>query len=163
MRSLNNHGLKGLVLFTLMALTVAWGQENISITVTNSGLGLVRELRTLQINKGISVVHLEDIPAKIEPTSVLIESIKKSFTVLEQNYEYDLIDVSKVLSKSIGQQVIIIHPDLGTIIGQLLSARGSNLMVLDKDDNLQIIPRSDQLRIYFKDYSQNKDNFILRP
>jgi len=163
MRSLNNRKFKRVVILGFLAFSIAWGQENITITVTNSGLGLVRELRTLQMNKGTSVVHLEDIPAKIEPKSVLIESIKKSFTVLEQNYEYDLIDVGKVLNKSIGQEVSIVHPELGTIIGQLLSASGSNLMVLDKDDNLQIIPRSDQLKIYFKDYSQNKDNFILRP
>ena len=163
MRNSNKLFSAGAVLLALLLVSISWAQENLSITVTNSGMGLVRELRSLDLQKGVSTVYLEDIPSKIEPTSLLIESSKKSFVVLEQNYEYDLIDVSKVLNKSLGQEVTIVHPDLGTVIGKLLSAGGSNLMLLDMDDNLQIIPRSDQLKIYFKEYSKNKDSFVLRP
>ena len=83
--------------------------------------------------------------------------------MLEQNYEYDLINSDKVLQKSINEQISISNTDGKTVHGKLLSASGGNIMILDQSDNLQIIPRNDKQTIFLADYSGRDDPFILKP
>ncbi len=134
-----------------------------AVTVTNSNVALVREARQLSLSKGAHQFDLTDIPSRIQPASVLVESPDKSFSVLEQNYEYDLVDVSKVLNKSLDQNIRVIHPELGEVRGKLISASGSALMLIDGDKRLQIIPRSDELKIFLDEYSEGANGFVTRP
>ena len=156
---------KILIAFLLLSASgrLLFAQQDVAITVTNSNIALVKEARRMNLQKGVQQIHLVDIPSGIRPASVLVESRNRAFDVLEQNYEYDLINVGKVLEKSLDQQVQLIHPELGAQSGKLLSAASDNLMLLDDDGSLQIIPRSDKLKIYLKDYSKQKNNFITRP
>lgn len=158
--------LSSYFIFLSIVLVVArfsQAQNAVAITVTNSDLGLIKETRLLELEEGVQLFNLEDIPSQIDPTSVLIESKGNSFNVFEQNYEYDLIDVDKVLTKSIDQEITIIHPDQGTISGRLLSASSENIILLDHQDNLQIIPRNAEQKIYLKDYTKKKSTFITKP
>ncbi len=134
-----------------------------AVTVTNSNVALIRETRQLTLNKGAHQFDLTDIPSQIQPASVLVESPDHSFTVLEQNYEYDLVNVSKVLNKSLDQNIRVVHPELGEVRGKLISASGSALMLIDADNRLQIIPRSDELKIFLDDYSEGANGFVTRP
>ena len=133
----------------LLCLMAMWlmAQSDLAITVTNQNLGLVHETRQIDLKKGLNDYLLTDIPQQIDATSVLIESLKKSFLVLEQNYEYDLINVDKVLAKSIDQQIWVVDPALGKISGTLLASNGRYLMLLDEQQQLQIIPRNDKQKV----------------
>jgi len=148
-------------LFVWAGLLLA--QSDLAVTVTNSNVALINERRSITLKKGIHTVNLTDIPSGIQPTSVLIESMDRAFNVLEQNYEYDLISVSKMLNKSIDQQILLVHPDLGKISGKLLSADSKYLMLLDHEDNLQIVPKSNNLKVALNGYSKRKTRFITRP
>lgn len=152
-----------LFILSINISTLCFAQEKITITVTNSDLGLVKEKRTLDLEHGVHTFNLEDIPTKIDPTSVLIESNDNTFNVIEQNFEYDLISVDKVLAKTINQDIMVVHPDQGTISGRLLSSSPANLILLDDQDNLQIVPRNKEQKIYLKDYSKKKSSFITKP
>jgi hypothetical protein len=163
MKNLNSRLISCVIIFTLIIISAGYSQEEIAITVTNSNLGLVKEQRNLDLKKGVHTINLEDIPSGIQPSSVLIESKDQAFTVLEQNYEYDLINVDKVLNKSLNQQIWLVHPEQGKISGELLSASSANLILIDDEDNLQIIPRNKEQKIYLKDYSQKKSSFITKP
>jgi len=157
--------MKNISKFALTALFTAATLLNAqtAVTVTNSNMGLVRETRQLKLNKGSHEFDLTDIPSQIQPASVLVESPEHSFSVLEQNYEYDLVDVSKVLNKSLDQNIRVIHPDLGEVQGKLISASASALMIIDADKRLQIIPRSDELKIFLDQYAEGSNGFVTRP
>ncbi len=141
-------------------VTISFGQQSTSITITNHNLGLVKEERVIELNKGRQKTNLEDIPAQINPASVLIES---GFDVLEQNFEYDLISVDKILQKSLEKEIVIEHPEQGRMSGTLLSATGSNMILRTADGLMQIIPRNNKQKISLKGLSSGNLPFIIRP
>ncbi len=157
----------GKISFFFFALIIAasplLAQKEVSLTVTNSNLGLVRETRSILLKKGIQEFLLSDVPSRIDPTSVLVDTKKRSFQVLEQNYEYDLISVNKVLEKSIGQTIWLVDPQLGMFSGKLLSNSDEYLLLRDEDGKIQIVPKNDQQKVVLKNYDSTKTGFITRP
>ena len=79
------------------------------ITIYNAGLGLVKDRRSINLNRGDSVLQLMDVASQVIPSSVSVESVteKGAFSVLEQNYEYDLLSPTKLLEKYIGKTIIV--------------------------------------------------------
>lgn len=84
---------------------------NPEVTVYNQGFALVKELRNLRLKEGRQSVSVADVPSGIDPTSVGIRSISDagSFDILEQNYQYDLINVQSILNKSVGGKLRLIR------------------------------------------------------
>jgi hypothetical protein len=83
------------------------GPKSVQLTVYNSNFALVRDVRTINFAKGINTIEVSDVAAKIDPTSVLFKPLASanSVTVLEQNYQYDLISPDNILNKTVGQRV----------------------------------------------------------
>jgi len=79
------------------------------ITIYNAGLGLVKDRRSINLNRGDSVLRLMDVASQVIPSSVSVESVseKEAFSVLEQNYEYDLLSPDKLLEKYVGKTIIV--------------------------------------------------------
>ncbi|HLF18953.1 MAG TPA: DUF4139 domain-containing protein [Candidatus Omnitrophota bacterium] len=82
-------------------------QKNVEVTVYNSDIGLVKDTRRINLRQGEGELRFMDVAAYINPVTVHIKSLNnpKSFMVLEQNYEYDLMDANKLLDKYVGQKV----------------------------------------------------------
>ncbi|MBI5634213.1 MAG: DUF4139 domain-containing protein [Nitrospirae bacterium] len=82
-------------------------QTGIAITIYNVNLGLVKDTRQLKIPKGSSELKFMDVASQIIPTSVHIKSLinSASLGVLEQNYEYDLLNPQRLLDKYVGKEV----------------------------------------------------------
>ena len=82
-------------------------QTALEITVYNSNLGLVKDQRQITLSSGLQDLKFMDVAAQIIPTSVSIRSINEGtpFSVLEQNYEYDLLSPRKLLDKYVGKEV----------------------------------------------------------
>lgn len=80
------------------------------VTIYNGGFGFVKEIRTLNLRQGIQDVAIEDVAASIEANSVGIRSLTdpNSFAVLEQNYQFDLINTLAILNKAVGS-IIKLH------------------------------------------------------
>lgn len=85
-------------------------RKDLSITIYNSNLGLVKDVRTLQSERGVLDVSFEGVAAQIDPTSVHIRSIDHpdALSVLEQNFEYDLISPEKLMEKYLGHEVELV-------------------------------------------------------
>lgn len=81
------------------------GPKSVQLTVYNQNFALVKDVRTVNLTKGITSIDVEDVAAKIDPTSVLFKSLTapNSVSILEQNYQYDLISPQNILNKSVGQ------------------------------------------------------------
>ena len=87
-----------IILLILPALLSAQqeNQKSLSVTVYNQNLGVVRDVRNIDIKSGISKIAITDVAQSIDPTSV---HIKLNGEVLEQNYQYDLVSLNKILAK----------------------------------------------------------------
>lgn len=93
-----------LAIGTVLSSMAAGGTE---VTIYNQGFGLIKESRQFDLRTGRQTVSVEDVAAMIEPSSVGIKSLTdaNSFTVLEQNYQFDLINPLAILNKSVGQRI----------------------------------------------------------
>ena len=113
-------------------------QQNVSITIYNSNIGLVKDTRFIDLKPGIHELKFMDVAAKIDPTTVHIKSLLNgsSLNVLEQNYEYDLLSPQKLLEKFVGQKVQLatINPETKKeeiVEATLLSTQGGNIFQID--------------------------------
>jgi hypothetical protein len=86
-------------------------QKSVAITIYNSNLGLVKDVRTVTFQKGAQNLWFEGVAAQIDPTTVSIRSIDKAdaLRVLEQNFEYDLISPDRLMEKYLGQTVELVR------------------------------------------------------
>jgi len=82
-------------------------QTGVSITIYNVNLGLVKDQRTVRLPKGGTELRFMDVASQIIPASVYIKSMADpdSLQVLEQNYEYDLLNPQKLMDKYVGRNV----------------------------------------------------------
>ncbi len=81
--------------------------NSVALTVYNQNFALVKDVRWLTFEKGLTSIEVEDVAARIDPTSVLFKVLTapNSITILEQNYQYDLISPENILNKSVGQRL----------------------------------------------------------
>lgn len=88
-------------------------QRAVGITIYNAQLALVRDRRRLTLPRGESHLALRDVSAQIQPETALLTSISApgSITVLEQDFNYDLLSPQKLLQKYIGRDVDVVRYD----------------------------------------------------
>jgi hypothetical protein len=82
-------------------------QTDLSLTVYNSDLALVRDVREVTLPAGDFRLKFMDVAASMNPATVHFRSLTDPgrLSVLEQNYEYDLLDPQKLLAKYVGREV----------------------------------------------------------
>ena len=124
------------IFFFIISSSLIFPQET-SVTIYNDNLGVVKEVRSINLNKGISKIRITDVPSKIDPTSV---HLKFDGKVLEQNYKYDLANMGTILSKYIDKQVSAADSKGAKISGKLLSAQNGRLVLQEKNGGLLMIP-----------------------
>ncbi len=100
------------------------------------GYGLVRDRRMLTLPDGSGEVRFTDVATRIDPTTVSFASLTDpaGTRVIEQNYQFDLVDGQKLLQRYIGETVTVdqVQADkFERVSGKLLSA--SNGLILMKD------------------------------
>src|SRR5690606_7676545 len=83
----------------------------LSITVYNSDIALVRDVRQIQLPRGTGSLRFMDIAATVNPATVHFRSLTEPARVgvLEQNYEYDLLEPEKLLRKYVGRDVTLVR------------------------------------------------------
>lgn len=101
-------------------------QEAVSITVYNSNLGLVKDVRRLTLPSGVTELKFGEVAAKIMPHTVHIKSLTDParLQVLEQNYEYDLLTPQKLLEKFVGKEITILKDGVEVPITILSTNQG---------------------------------------
>jgi len=90
--------------------TTARDRQLVNITVYNSNLGLVRETRRLTLPSGRIALRFADVTALIRPETVHLASLTapSSLRILEQNYQYDLLNPAKLLDKFVGREITLV-------------------------------------------------------
>ncbi|MES2636523.1 MAG: DUF4139 domain-containing protein [Pseudomonadota bacterium] len=92
-------------------------QQSVAVTIYNGDLALVKDTRQVKLKAGLNVLALRDVSARISPETALLRSISApdSLTLLEQNFDFDLLTPEKLLQKYVGKTVELlnIHPTTG--------------------------------------------------
>src|SRR6266568_6271655 len=91
-------------------ITTASDRQSVNITVYNSNLGLVRETRRLTLPAGRIALRFADVTAQIRPETVHLASLTapSALRILEQNYQYDLLNPAKLLDKFVGREITLV-------------------------------------------------------
>lgn len=118
----------------------ASNSQGVALTIYNQNFGLVKDVRSVSLTKGINFLRFEDVAAAIDPTTVNFMSLTAPNTVAvrEQNYQYDVMDPDTVLSKSVGKEVSFrqfVDGRTNEIHGTLLNS--PSVTVVDTNGNAQ--------------------------
>jgi len=91
------------------ASTTLNDQTDLNVTVYNSNIALVRDVRQLTLPTGTFSLKFADIAATVNPATVHFRSLTDpdKLNVIEQNYEYDLLEPAKLLHKYVGKEVTL--------------------------------------------------------
>src|SRR6202795_4907883 len=86
-------------------------QTDLNVTVYNSNIALIRDVRQLALPGGIFRLKFMDIAATVNPATVHFRSLTdpEKLGVIEQNYEYDLLEPAKILHKYVGKEVTLVR------------------------------------------------------
>src|SRR5215470_13171375 len=86
-------------------------QSDLALAVYNSNIALVRDVRQLQLPSGTFRLKFMDIAATVNPATVHFRSLTDpdKLGVIEQNYEYDLLEPAKLLHKYVGKEVTLVR------------------------------------------------------
>jgi hypothetical protein len=86
-------------------------QVEVAVTVYNSDIALVRDVREVTLPAGTAELQLADIAATVNPATVHFRSLTEParLSVLEQNYQFDLLDPTRLLRKYVGRDVTLVR------------------------------------------------------
>ena len=91
--------------------TILNDQIDLNVTIYNSNIALIRDVRNLLLPNGAFRLKFMDIAATVNPATVHFRSLTdpEKLGVIEQNYEYDLLEPAKLLHKYVGKEVTLVR------------------------------------------------------
>ncbi len=113
------------------------------------GYAMIKQDRTISIQKGQFELKFDDVTSKIDPTTVSFSTPNNpgSAMVLDQNYQFDIVSTQKLLEKYVGQQVIVEQTSGGsnkTIKGKLLGTNGG-IIVQERSGSVITLSKYDSV------------------
>jgi len=154
----------GIICFVSLSLVISNSlaqEKQVAVTIYQNNLGLVHDVRTMDLTKGHQEIHFTDVASGIDPTSVHFKSltVPDAVALLEQNYEYDLISGEKILQKYIDQVVQMFTKEGKIFEGKLLSV-GGNAVLETKAGGIQSVSMANVQNI---DFPKLPAGLITRP
>lgn len=117
-------------------------QKSVAVTIYNENLALVKDQRKIQLGSGQNTLAFRDVSAQMRPETALLRSLSSpgKLSVIEQNFDFDLLTPQKLLEKFVGKSVGVIktNPATGaetTEQAQVLAA--NNGVVLKMGDRIE--------------------------
>jgi hypothetical protein len=149
--------MRKIILILIASSFLAYAQErkDVAVTIYNSNLGVVKEVRGLDLKSGLNDVFIKDVPSLINPSSV---KINLDGTVLEQNYRYDLANSNTLMQHFIDKKIKLMGEKL--IEGTLVSATSNSVVIKREDGGLTILPSLEGYNISL-DYMP--ENLLTKP
>ena len=151
-----------MIIFFISLFGMTVYAQNISLTMTQDNLALVNETRSLSLKKGSNSVVLKNLPFLLEPRSVNFNFKNQSIKLLEYYFAYDLENTLVMLDKSVGRNIRLIHSEMGTVQGKLISAQSGMLVIETTDGELLVISDYTGLQ-YIIEKSTSQQDLITEP
>ena len=115
------------------------------------GYALVRQESEFNLSHGRTVLRLTDVAALIDPTTVSFESLTdpQSTHVIEQSFEFDLVNTTKLLNKYLDKDIAVVQ-SIGqtpeTVSGTLIGTQGG-LVLKGNDGSVRVINGYSQVKL----------------
>lgn len=87
-------------------------QGDVSLTIYSDGTTLVQDIRNLRLPSGVTRQEFRDVSEEIRPETVRLSAA--DVTIVEQNFDYDLLTPSALMEKAVGQTITIVRTNPGT-------------------------------------------------
>jgi len=136
--------------------------QDLAVTIYTDNLALVQDHRSIDLTGGKQRIEFENVSAQIRPETVSLAA--RDLSIVEQNFDYDLLSPEKLMEKAVGHTVTIIRTNPGTgaetrETAQVLATNGG--VVLKIGDHIEVL-RDDGLpaRVIF---DKVPDNLRARP
>jgi len=112
--------------------------EEVALTIYNQDLALIREKRMVELKAGSAGYLVPEVSGCLKPDTVHLSlPAGVNFSLLEQNFDYDLVSSEKLLEKFIGRKLLLIDDEHDhQLEATLLSASGGRIV---KDDEGRIL------------------------
>ena len=137
-------------------------EAGVGLTIYNDNFAVVRENRNMKFEKGQNTVKFTDVASAIDPTSVkfLCLSTPGAISILEQNYEYDLVNTASLLKRYIDKNVTLKVRASGAetgkeVAGTLMAAMGSDYILKPEQGGLYIINKGGIEGVVLKDIPED--------
>ncbi|MCP3731668.1 DUF4139 domain-containing protein [Sphingomonas sp. MG17] len=82
-------------------------QGDVAVTIYNNNMALVQDKRELRLPAGKSKQDFPDVSAQIRPETVTLATT--GATIVEQNFDFDLLTPESLMEKAVGQNVTIVR------------------------------------------------------
>lgn len=96
---------------TAVLLLSAIARADVALTVYTDDLGLVRDMRELDVPSGESAVRFDGVAKRIDPATVTVRSATapERLAVVEQTFAFDLESPEKLLARWVGRPVELVE------------------------------------------------------
>ncbi|WP_299422133.1 DUF4139 domain-containing protein [Sphingomonas bacterium] len=137
-------------------------QGDVAVTIYNNGQALVQDTRNLTLKGGVTRQEFPDVADRIRPETVRLSIAGAS--IIEQNFDYDLLSPSALIQKAVGQTITIVRTNPATGVetrerAKVLAANGG--VVLQIGANIEVL-RDDGLPVRVV-YDSLPPNLRARP
>src|SRR6266850_1536204 len=92
-------------------------QQSVAITIYNENMALVKDTRRVTLDAGANHLALREVSGRMRPETASLRSLSHpgALTLIEQNFDFDLLTPAKLLEKYVGRTVRIVktHPTTG--------------------------------------------------
>ncbi|EXJ15341.1 hypothetical protein D779_1437 [Imhoffiella purpurea] len=86
-------------------------QQALAVTIYNQDLALIKDQRHVDLEKGENRLAWRQVSARIRPETALLTPVSGDvgLTLLEQNFDYDLLTPQSLLKKFVGKRVEVVR------------------------------------------------------
>src|SRR6202049_4342569 len=86
-------------------------QRQINVTIYNSNLALIHDRRHIALERGENRIAWPDVSGNLGATASPLEDINEpnAVSLLEQNFNFDLLTPTALLAKAVGSTVVVVH------------------------------------------------------
>lgn len=126
-----------------------------------NGMAIVSHDREYDIAKGVSELRVSDVAARIDPTTVSFQSLgRDDVRVLEQRYEFDLVNQRKLMRRFVGEtiEVELAQGDGTQVISGVLLSSDDGITLQHEDGRISSLSEWRNIR-----YPALPDGLITKP
>lgn len=124
--------------------------RDLAVTIYGNDLALIEDHRRIDVARGLTDVEFPDVSAAIQPETVTLAV--PDATIIEQNFDYDLLSPERLLDKSVGQTISLVrtNPANGTDSAEAAKVLANNNGTLVQvGDHIEVLGAIGNARLVF--------------
>src|SRR3569833_181644 len=102
----------GSAVSALGALPAGAADHDIAVTIYSKDTALIQDHRSINVTGGRQRLEFQNVSARIRPETVALAA--EGITIVEQNFDFDLLTPAKMMEKAVGQEVTLVRTSPGT-------------------------------------------------